>query len=135
MRRYGWGFGQTVLLLFGMAACVMFGVALATQGTERIHGSLDSRASAAAGAVKADAARGPGIGPANEAARMAAEAKSGAAAAGAASQAAGPKPPRPAGVSGDAGLNRLGNKLGELLQITAYHGIQLFVRLFEALVH
>ena len=135
MRRYGWGFGHTALLLFGMAACVMFGVALATQGTERIHGSLAARASSAASGGQADVARRPGIGPANEAARLAAEAKLGAAAAGGAAQPAGQKPSRPAGVSEAAGLNRLGNKLGELLQIAAYHGIQLLVKLFEVLVH
>ncbi|MNR68377.1 hypothetical protein D3C85_1928940 [compost metagenome] len=34
----------------------------------------------------------------------------------------------------DNSLNRVGNKLGELLQITAHHGIKLFVSLFDVVL-
>ncbi|NQX57751.1 DUF3679 domain-containing protein [Paenibacillus qinlingensis] len=34
----------------------------------------------------------------------------------------------------DNSLNRVGNKLGDLLQITAHHGIKLFISLFDAVL-
>lgn len=38
------------------------------------------------------------------------------------------------GAAADTGINRVGNKAGELLQIIAYHGIRAIVSLFEAML-
>ncbi|MDO3678032.1 hypothetical protein [Paenibacillus ehimensis] len=109
-----------------MAFCIFFGVSLATQGTERIHGPLTKpqageakqHAYAAAPAGKPAGANAAGPVPKPQAQRPA-EAKT--------------KPAMPEDPAADTGINRVGNKTGELLQIAAYHGIRLVVSLFEAL--
>lgn len=111
-----------------MAFCIFFGVALATQGTERIHGPLTkpqageakrhayASAPPAAGPSAAANAAGPASKPHS---LRPAEAKT--------------KPAMPEDPAADTGINRVGNKTGELLQIAAYHGIRFVVSLFEAL--
>ncbi|KEQ27141.1 hypothetical protein [Paenibacillus tyrfis] len=116
-----------------MAFCIFFGVALATQGTERIHGPLNKPQSGAAEAkqhayTSAPAGK-PGAAPpagANAAgpvpkphAQRPAEAKA--------------KPAMPEDPAAYTGINRVGNKTGELLQITAYYGIRFVVSIFEAI--
>ncbi|ALS21277.1 MULTISPECIES: hypothetical protein [Paenibacillus] len=106
-----------------MAFCIFFGVSLATQGTERIHGPLTK--------AQADAA------PAQRAYSSAPAAGKTAAAG---SHTAKSKPPvkskaaTDAEPTADTGINRVGNKAGELLQIAAYHAIRAFVSLIEALL-
>ncbi|MCP3772600.1 hypothetical protein NLX71_04610 [Paenibacillus sp. MZ04-78.2] len=116
-----------------MAFCIFFGVALATQGTERIHGPL-TKPQAGAGEAKQHAytaaptgkpvaappagANAAGPAPKPQAQRPA-EAKA--------------KPAMPEDPAANMGINRVGNKTGELLQIAAYYGIRLVVSLFEAL--
>nr|WP_245247143.1 MULTISPECIES: hypothetical protein [unclassified Paenibacillus] len=108
-----------------MAFCIFFGVSLATQGTERIHGPLvkaqadpasASRAYSAAPAVGKPAAAS-GAGPA---VKLAPAVK--------------PEAAPSAEPTSDTGINRMGNKAGELLQIAAHHGIRAFVSLIEALL-
>lgn len=111
-----------------MAFCIFFGVSLATQGTERIHGPL-TKPQAGPGEAKQHAytaapagkpaganAEGPVSKPQ---AQRPAETKA--------------KPAMPEDPAADTGINRVGNKTGELLQIAAYYGIRLVVSLFEAL--
>ncbi|KPV56173.1 hypothetical protein QJ48_29090 [Paenibacillus sp. A3] len=113
-----------------MAFCIFFGVALATQGTERIHGPLTKpqgeageakqHAYTAAPAGKQGLAGANAVGPEHKPqAQRPAEAKA--------------KPAMPEDPAANTGINRVGNKTGELLQIAAYHGIRLVVSLFEAL--
>ncbi|MBU7319824.1 hypothetical protein [Paenibacillus oleatilyticus] len=116
-----------------MAFCIFFGVALATQGTERIHGPL----------TKPQA----GAGEAKQHAYTAAPAGKSGAASPAGANAAGPvpkphaqrpaeakaKPAMPEDPAANTGINRVGNKTGELLQIAAYHGIRFVVSIFEAI--
>ncbi|AEI42689.1 hypothetical protein KNP414_04157 [Paenibacillus mucilaginosus KNP414] len=107
-----------------MGFCIFFGVSLATQGTERINGPLERvqtavqpRTYTAAPAGKSAAPQ-----PVKEAA---------------VSQVKGnDRPlPRPAEEpAADTGINRLGNKAGELLQIVTRHGIKLFVSMVEAVL-
>ncbi|KZE75664.1 hypothetical protein AV654_26375 [Paenibacillus elgii] len=116
-----------------MAFCIFFGVALATQGTERIHGPLTKPQAGAAeakqhaytsapvgkpGAASPAGASGAGPVPKPHAQRPA-EAKA--------------KPAMPEDPAANTGINRVGNKTGELLQIAAYHGIRFVVSIFEAI--
>lgn len=115
------GMGKALLLIALMAGCVLFGIGLATQGTERIHGSLTETRAAAAPApapnsLVIQAATAPAPAPA----------QSTSAAAQGASQLT--------LAEGDPGINRLGNKIGELLQIMAHHCIQLFTKLLDSLL-
>ncbi|MFB6363018.1 hypothetical protein ACFCP7_03010 [Paenibacillus elgii] len=116
-----------------MAFCIFFGVALVTQGTERIHGPL-TKPQAGAGEAKQHAYTSAPVG------KQVAAPPAGTNAAGPASkpQAQRPaeakaKPAMPEDPAANTGINRVGNKAGELLQIAAYHGIRLVVSLFEAL--
>lgn len=120
----GSAFVKYSVLGLAMAFCIFFGVSLATQGTERIHGPL----------VKAQADSAP-------ASRVysAAPAAGGKPASGAGSAAKSAPAPKPKAASSeeptsDTGINRVGNKAGELLQIVAHHGIRAFVSLIEALL-
>ncbi|WP_010495608.1 hypothetical protein [Paenibacillus elgii] len=112
-----------------MAFCIFFGVALATQGTERIHGPLTKPQAGAAEAkqhayTSAPAGK-PGAGASAAGpvpkphAQRPAEAKA--------------KPAMPEDPAAYTGINRVGNKTGELLQIAAYHGIRFVVSIFEAI--
>ncbi|WP_426447850.1 hypothetical protein ACP26L_26420 [Paenibacillus sp. S-38] len=107
-----------------MGFCIFFGVSLATQGTERINGPLERvqvsaqpRAYTAAPAGKTAAPQ-----PVKEAAVSGAKGD-------------GRPLPRPAEEpAADTGINRLGNKAGELLQIITRHAIKLFVSMVEAVL-
>jgi hypothetical protein len=95
-----------LLLLF----CILFGVSLATSGIERIQGPL------ASDAVHKTIDKQP-----IKAMSMAS-----------------PPPPKVNAVepilTEDRSLNLVGNKLGDLLQIVAHHGIKWFVSLFDAVL-
>ncbi|TVY09110.1 hypothetical protein [Paenibacillus cremeus] len=125
IRRSGYRWLTTVGFLLAMAFCIFFGVTLATQGTERINGPM----------VKATAEPQAAQGRAYSAAPAGSKTASAAAVK--------PTPPAPAKAKlepieppgGDTGINRVGNKAGDLLQILAYHGIRMIVALFEALLH
>ncbi|OAS13725.1 DUF3679 domain-containing protein [Paenibacillus oryzisoli] len=119
-----------LLLLF----CILFGVSLASSGMERIEGPQPSSKAT----VQAAPTKAPGkvtstttTGTASNLAKAtptpsvkdtAAKAK---------------QPPEqhtdPVAIQ-DHSLNRVGNKLGDLLQITAHHGIKLFISLFDAVL-
>ncbi|MUG69542.1 hypothetical protein [Paenibacillus validus] len=128
MNGSGWfKFGAIAL---AMAFCLFFGVSLATQGTERIHGPLTKPpGEASAAGVRPNSAAPAGAKksapPApekSEPVKKTAEKKT---------KPAAKAPQEPAA---DTGINRVGNKAGELLQIIAYHGIRAIVSLFEAML-
>ncbi|MEI7027408.1 hypothetical protein [Paenibacillus sp. y28] len=133
MSRFYWRFAGAVLLLaFGIA----FGVELASRGTERIHGplpaaagstgALDARSGGAqAAAVRTAAGEQAGAG------RTKAAEQGKAKAADSKSDAASSARPR---VTEDPLINRITNKIGELLQMAAYHGVRLVVSWLEGLL-
>lgn len=121
----GWlKFGAIALT---MAFCLFFGVSLATQGTERIHGPLTKQP----GEASAAGVRAPSAASADAKKQV----QPPSAKAEPVKKAPGKpvfKPPQEP--AADTGINRLGNKAGELLQIIAYHGIRAIVSLFETLL-
>jgi len=138
----GRGWIRLGIVALGMAFCLFFGVSLATQGTERIHGPL----TAGAAGVSAGQDRTPSGESAGAKKSSGTEAKSAIAQAEgkeaaakqqvkpASSSASKPAPKRPEEPATETGINRVGNKTGELLQIVAYHGIRGVVSLFERLL-
>lgn len=115
-----------LLLLF----CILFGVSLASSGMDRIEGAQPStntvKASAtatpppgkaASTTVKATSQPTPTVKETSVKTKPTAESK-----------------PDPIVADHDNSLNRVGNKLGDLLQITMHHGIKLFVSLFDAVL-
>lgn len=119
-----------LLLLF----CILFGVSLASSGMERIEGPQPSSiASAQAAPTKvpgkvtattstattsnvAKATPTPAVKDTTTKAKQPTEQHA-----------------DPIAIQ-DHSLNRVGNKLGDLLQITAHHGIKLFISLFDAVL-
>ncbi|MEK8129397.1 hypothetical protein WMW72_15935 [Paenibacillus filicis] len=125
----GKGWVRLGVVALGMAFCLFLGVSLATQGTERIHGPLAPGTSGAA----SDAARALGAEPAGAKASAAARPQETAGKDAKQSVKAAP-PKRPEDPATETGINRVGNKAGELLQIMAYHSIRAVVSLFEKLL-
>ncbi|WP_284638662.1 hypothetical protein [Paenibacillus silviterrae] len=120
---------KMLLLAIGLAFCVFFGVDMATKGTERIQGSTVSAASGSGGKSPAAAeAKAYSAAPA-AGAKAAAPAKTAGSPPAAAS-----KPQERTELEVDTGVNRIGNKTGDLLQIMAYNGIRAFIKLFEAVL-
>jgi hypothetical protein len=115
------------ILLFGLLVCfcIFFGVDLASRGVERIQGPVSDIAAAPARAASASAVPKPL--PAGTVVIDAGDTRSTA-------QTARPAPSAPAPATSDSSLNFVGNKLGDLLQIAAHHGIRWFVSLFQAIV-
>lgn len=119
---------KMVAAVMAMGFCILFGVSLATQGTERIQGPL-FKTQGAGGADKtqprAYSAAPAGKTPPTEPAKAPDKPKT-----------AAPQPERPerAETVRDTGVNRVGNKTGDLLQIAAYHGIRFFVDMIEAII-
>lgn len=114
-----------LLLLF----CILFGVSLASSGMERIEGPQPSSKAApqaaptkAPGKVTTTVAKATPTPSVKDVKDTAVKAKQ-------------PTEPKtdPAAIH-DNSLNRVGNKLGEVLQITAHHGIKLFISLFDAVL-
>ncbi|MFH5182740.1 hypothetical protein ACHHV8_08970 [Paenibacillus sp. TAB 01] len=127
---------RMLLILLTAGFCIFFGVDLATRGVERIQGPIYQSA------VNVNAAgEGAAVKSGPTPAKPGAQAEGPhAAAAGKAKAAAEPKSqPEPKDVepkediSEASGINLLGNKVGELLQIIAHHGIRWFVALFDAI--
>ncbi|CAG7634712.1 hypothetical protein ACFQI7_06205 [Paenibacillus allorhizosphaerae] len=117
MRRNGWIKMGGVAL--AMAFCLFFGVTLAAQGTERVGGPLVRKEEPAKS--RSYSAAPAGASTAAVPVKPKAPAK--------------PAKPEPAAVpGGDTGINRVGNKAGDLLQIAAYHSIRFIVALFEAIL-
>jgi uncharacterized iron-regulated membrane protein len=111
-----------LLLLF----CILFGVSLASSGMDRIEGPQPS--SKAAQQVAPTKAPGKVVTTVAQASPTPAVKNT----------AVKDKQPdvaktEPVAIH-DNSLNRVGNKLGELLQITAHHGIKLFISLFDAVL-
>jgi hypothetical protein len=120
---------KLLLFVLGLSFCVFFGIDLATKGTERIQGaSVQAAAVGSSTAKPQEAAKAysaaPATGPKAAAAVKPAAAK----------PAAQAKAPVRKELEVDTGVNRIGNKAGDLLQITANHGIRLFIKLFEAIL-
>lgn len=130
MWKQGWW--KLLLFVLGLSFCVFFGIDLATKGTERIQGPVVTAAAAGNSSAKPAAAQ-------EQAKTYSAAPASGAKAA--AATKAGAAKPNPAAkapvrkeIETDTGVNRIGNKAGQFLQITANHGIRLFIKLFESLL-
>ncbi|KRE74998.1 DUF3679 domain-containing protein [Paenibacillus sp. Soil750] len=113
-----------LLLLF----CILFGVSLASSGMERIEGPQPS--SKAAQQVAPTKAPGKVVTTVAQASSTPTQASKDTVVKG--KQATEPQA-EPVAIH-DNSLNRVGNKLGELLQITAHHGIKLFISLFDAVL-
>ncbi|RTE08507.1 hypothetical protein [Paenibacillus whitsoniae] len=112
-----------LLLMF----CILFGVSLASSGTQRIEGTSVSPPSKSAvqGAVAQAQGQATAIQPsASPVAKSAAKTQ----------PTPTPAPTKEPIADHDNSLNRVGNKLGDLLQITMHHGIKLFVSLFDAVL-
>ncbi|UQZ86962.1 hypothetical protein SK3146_06255 [Paenibacillus konkukensis] len=123
---------RLLLVVLGIGFSIFFGVDLATRGVERVHGPITGQDAAIvrplqpAAPVKQPEGREAGAaGKTQTAAKQAdKEAKDKAA-----SEAAEPRKE----ITEASGINRFGNKVGELLQIITYHGIRWFVALFDAI--
>ncbi|WP_159883780.1 hypothetical protein [Paenibacillus puerhi] len=119
----------------GMAFCLFFGVSLATQGTERIHGPLTAGGTGApAGPARAYSAEPAGAKKVSGTEAKTAGVKSSAKEKEAPGATGKPVPRRPEEPAAETGINRVGNKAGELLQILSYHAIRGVVSLFETLL-
>ncbi|NEW05165.1 DUF3679 domain-containing protein [Paenibacillus sp. SYP-B3998] len=114
-----------LLLLF----CILFGVSLANTGVERIQGPLtpsSKDAQEAIAKVKVTALAAETTPAPAKAEVKAKEAKA---------PSKNEKETKDEPVADhDNALNHVGNKLGDLLQIAAHHGIKLFVSLFDAVL-
>jgi hypothetical protein len=105
--------------LFGLAVmfCIFFGVSLANRGMERIQGPLPIEpAKAVAPRTKIQAVATPAAKPPVQQKQQ--------------QIAAAAVVPLP--IENDTSMNRVGNKVGDLLQIVAHHGIKMFVSLFDS---
>ncbi|MGG1516248.1 hypothetical protein ABE504_12590 [Paenibacillus oryzisoli] len=113
-----------LLLMF----CILFGVSLASSGTQRIEGTSVSppAKSAVQGAVVQARGQATAIQPSPSPASKSTIAKT--------QPTPTPAPVQEPIADHDNSLNRVGNKLGDLLQITMHHGIKLFVSLFDAVL-
>lgn len=124
MARYSVTFVCIVLMLgFG----IFFGIELATRGIERIQGPINGYAQ-----VQQQPA------PANPGAAPQAGAAAGTPGQNASSvPAAAPvKPkPQPQPPTGDSGINRAGNQIGDMLQSAAHGTIRTIVSLFDSIVN
>jgi hypothetical protein len=115
--------------LFGLLVlfCILFGVSLATKGMERIQGPIPPSASERPSvAAKSTISPTPGKTAADSAAMDKAASSP-------ATKKKSATEENPVATH-DSSMNRVGNKLGGLLQITAHHGIELFVSIFDALL-
>ncbi|UJF35043.1 DUF3679 domain-containing protein [Paenibacillus hexagrammi] len=123
-----------LLLLF----CVLFGVSLARSGMESIQGPISATSAQvqeAAGKAKDKAASlvSASSTPTAKGSVKSKEANSKEAAKGSAAKEKAEEAARPV-ADHDNSLNHVGNKLGDLLQIAAHHGIKLFVSLFDSVL-
>ncbi|TDF96764.1 hypothetical protein [Paenibacillus piri] len=121
---------RLLLVLLGMGFCIFFGVDLATRGLEQIQGPIVKAAPDSMGTVrmwpqpadKKQDAKAVGEPQAHDV-------KSNGSAAKTKKEQEDTEPK--AEVTETAGIARIGNKAGDLLQIIAYHGIKLFISLFD----
>ncbi|WP_028549194.1 hypothetical protein [Paenibacillus sp. UNC451MF] len=118
---------RLLIVILCIGFCIFFGVDLATRGVERIQGPMASDAAIVRPwqpAVKQQDTKTNVPTPKPTAPSTMKEEK-------AKEQV---EPPEPkAEISKASGINRLGNKIGELLQILAFHTIKLFVALFDTI--
>lgn len=121
---------KLLLIVLGVGFGIFFGVDLATRGMERIQGSVPAPVDAGVTRVwqtdkqqenKATVKQPAGTQP-QSSKQSAPESK--------AKVEKEPTEPK-AEITEATGINRLGNKLGELLQIMAHHGVKWFVTLFD----
>jgi hypothetical protein len=136
--------GKFYLKLFvialGVAFCVFFGVDLATKGMDRIQGPgsppVKQMAAASSGTAKPVAAAADN--GKSGTAKTADPKQSAGAASQPSKQSAAVKSKQTgtadkAPVTEDAGINRVSNKAGELLQIMTYHSIRFFIGMLDAI--
>ena len=119
---------RLLIIVLGIGFCIFFGVDMATRGVERIQGPVAADTTLAkpwqpASKQQETKLSTPTPKPlASAAAKEQEKAKEQV------------EPPEPrTEISKASGINRLGNKIGELLQIIAYHGIKWFVALFDTI--
>ncbi|WP_282941437.1 hypothetical protein [Paenibacillus sp. RC67] len=119
---------RLLLVVLGIGFCIFFGVDLATRGVERIQGPVASdtaivkpwQPASKQQETKMNAPTPKPPAPSNAAKEEKTKEQV--------------EPPEPrAEISKASGINRLGNKIGELLQILAFHTIKLFVALFDTI--
>ncbi|MDF2963979.1 MAG: hypothetical protein K0S39_5714 [Paenibacillus sp.] len=128
---------KLLLILLGMGFCIFFGVDLATRGVERIQGPIVTAApESGSGRLGPDTGKpqdtkGAGGTQVQNGSKANTATDSGGTAGANAKKEPKEEVEPKAEISETAGIARLGNKTGELLQIVAYHGIKLFVSLFE----
>ncbi|WNR46353.1 DUF3679 domain-containing protein [Paenibacillus roseipurpureus] len=115
-----------LLLLF----CVLFGVSLASGGMERIEGAQPSSKPVLVSATATPVPGKTGATVVKSAPQPTSVVKD---TTGKANPTGGATP-APVVADHDNSLNRVGNKLGDLLQITMHHGIKLFVSIFDAVL-
>ena len=118
-----------LLLLF----CILFGVSLASSGVERIQGPLPASSPNTQEGVAKSKAQVTALAAEATPPSSKTDAKNKAA-----KEAEKPKAETEAKdapvADHDNSLNHVGNKLGDLLQIVAHHGIKLFVSIFDAVL-
>jgi predicted RecB family endonuclease len=123
---------KMLIIVLGVGFCIFFGVDLATRGVERIQGPLVRDANQGGTAIvsqtdnRQEGKNGIKAPPKNlskaeqDAAKGVKEQKE-------------VKEPEPrVEIIDSSGVSRIGNKVGELLQIMAHYGIRGMVALFEA---
>ncbi|MFE5319962.1 hypothetical protein ACFQ88_14750 [Paenibacillus sp. NPDC056579] len=125
---------KLLLIVLGIGFSIFFGVDLATRGVEQVQGPITAAPSSSGtgkvwqtdkaqdnkAAAKETSSGKPTPKPASQESKEKAKAES--------------EPPEPkAEITEASGINRLGNKLGELLQIIAHHGVKWFVAIFDAI--
>jgi hypothetical protein len=119
---------KLLLIALGVAFCIFFGVDLGGRGIDRTQGTrVQTTVQKTVSTIPATKPIGTGNKPDNPAGSGAAGEKSEIQEKKEPNQ----EQPRAENVS-PSGISRIGIKTGELLQITAYHGIRWFVALFEA---
>ncbi|NOU95492.1 hypothetical protein GC093_20000 [Paenibacillus sp. LMG 31456] len=128
---------KLLLIVLGMGFCIFFGVDLATRGVERIQGPIVKAAPESSGvrlwpqAEKPQEAKMASGAAAQNGSKLGGTATRAQEAEAKAKKEAKEEVEPKAEINETSGISRLGNKAGELLQIVAYHGIRLFVSLFE----
>lgn len=118
---------KLLLIILGIGFSIFFGVDLATRGVERVQGPVQAPVEKGTAKVwltdkqhdnKTAAEAKPSPKPAARESKAKTEQKE-------------EQPDPKAELTEDSGINRLGNKIGQLLQIIAHHGIKWFVALFD----
>ncbi|MFD0692853.1 hypothetical protein ACFQZT_02000 [Paenibacillus sp. GCM10027628] len=118
-----------LLLLF----CILFGVSLASSGVERIQGPLPASSTNTQDSVAKSKAQVTALAAETTPPSSKTDAKNKTVKEAEKAKAETEANDAPV-ADHDNSLNHVGNKLGDLLQIVAHHGIKLFVSIFDAVL-